>query len=118
MDTKDPIKEMFKEMPNRVSLGYGSIKRKEGQEEPDEVCAVLQWSAKGVGWGELTIVQTPKGIFMDTECMGPIFVKEVLLMLTEGAVLDTTRDPEKHKLYNEIMQRDCGENCRICYPKP
>ena len=112
------LRKMMAEMPNQARLGYGSIKRVEGQEEPERVCSVIQWSMKGVGFGELTIVQTPKGVFMETECMGPAFVKEVFLMLANVAILDTDKDPEKHKLYNEAMQRECSEDCRICYPRP
>ena len=45
---------------------------------------VLNWSCKGIGFGQLTIEQTEDGEFkMDTECMGDEFAKAVLCNLVD-----------------------------------
>jgi len=45
---------------------------------------VLNWSCKGIGFGQLTIHQTKEGQFkIDTECMGDEFAKAVLCKLVD-----------------------------------
>jgi hypothetical protein len=44
---------------------------------------VLRWETKSAGFGELTISARHGELFMDTETMGPAFVKSVL-----GKVVD------------------------------
>jgi len=45
---------------------------------------VLNWSCKGIGFGQLTVHQTEDGKFkVDTECMGPEFAKAVLCKIID-----------------------------------
>ena len=45
---------------------------------------ILNWSCKGIGFGQLTICQTKEGQFdIDTECMGDEFAKAVLCKLVD-----------------------------------
>ncbi len=118
MSLDETIQEIFDQFKDEVRLGYGSIERKEGQEEPERVCSVIQWSLKGHGFGEFTIIQTPEGVFLDTESTNKKGVKKILGMLVDAAITDMDEEPWKHTRYNEVMKRECSESCRICYPKP
>lgn len=115
--------EVLKGLPTRVCLGYAAYKQgvpKEGQHpwevEPDEVVVSIEFSESGFGFGEVTIKQTPQGIFVNTECMSLERVKKYLAALVDSAITDNDQDPEKHALYNEVMRRGCGPRCRVCFP--
>lgn len=82
----------------------------------ERVVAMFQFSEKGFGFGEITIIQTAEGCFLDTEHMSRETVKRFLGMLIDGAISDTDTEPEKHLLYNRVAGRSCGAHCGVCYP--
>ena len=43
-----------------------------------DLCIVINWSAKNIVFGQLTIYQKDGGYLVDTECMSKAFYKEVL----------------------------------------
>jgi hypothetical protein len=107
-----------------VSLRYADCKAgvpKEGEHEwdtpPEKVVFVLQFSESGFGFGEVTIMQTAQGVFVNTECMSLDRVKKYLAALVDSAITDNEQDPEKHALYSEVMGRGCGPRCRVCFPE-
>jgi hypothetical protein len=117
------LEQVMECLPTQVSLSYGSCvagEPKEGQHPlevpPKRVTVVFQFSEKGFGFGEIAIVQTPQGVFVDTECMNPDRVKKYLASLVDSATHDTEQDPEKHALYNQVMGRSCGGRCLACFP--
>jgi hypothetical protein len=117
------LKEIMAGIPTKVTLSYGSHKAGAPQEglhpleiPPEEVVVVFQFSETGFGFGEITIVQTQKGVFVDTECMGREKVQQYLSAFLASAILDTDVDPEKHALYNEERGSRCGGGCRVCFP--
>lgn len=75
----------------------------------------IAFSEQGFGFGEITLVQTPQGLFLNSECMRLETVKRFIDKLLEGAIADYDKDPERHKKYNEVMGRQCGEGCKICH---
>ena len=108
----DDLEVILDQVPDSVVLSYG---RTDGDSEsPDKVVAVVHFSERGFGFGEISIRQTPEGCFVDTECMGREQVKKYLCALVDGAVVDTDEDPEKHRLYNRVAGRRCGAGCRVC----
>lgn len=115
------LKELMDKMPTAVSLGYArSEPSAEPSEEdpcppPKEVVVVLSFSEKGFGFGEVTVVQTAEGVFLDTECMSLERVKRYFAALLDQAITDGDEDPEKHRLYNRVMQRTCGDHCGVCH---
>lgn len=40
-----------------------------------------------------------------------------LTTFVENAITDGDEDPDKHRKYNEVMGRRCGEHCAVCHPK-
>ena len=105
-----------------VSLSYARSTFPEGadplEDPPSEVVLCLQFSEKGFGFGEVTLKQTPEGVFLDTEHMSLKRVKRYFEMLLDSAITDTEQDPEKHALYNKVTGTRCGEQCILCHPKP
>lgn len=117
------LHEVLKGLPTRVRLTYAACKQglHEGGTDPggpevEEVVLVLEFSESGFGFGEITIVQTQDGVFVDTECMSLERVKKYLGALVDSAVTDNDQDPVKHARYNEVMRRGCGPRCRVCFP--
>ena len=115
------FREVLDGLPTRARLQHAYYKEgtpKEGQYrqqvEPERLAVVVQHSENGVGWGEFTIVQTPLGVFVDTENTSLDRVKKNLTALLESAITDNDLDPEKHALYNSVMGRVCGLWCRVC----
>ncbi|MHB8107911.1 MAG: hypothetical protein ACYDH4_10885 [Candidatus Cryosericum sp.] len=82
------------------------------QPPPKRVVIALEFSVQGFGFGEVTLIQTPKGVFLDTERMSLERVKKYFAMLLDGAITDWEEDPEKHKLYDE----ETGRGCAVCPP--
>lgn len=116
--------EILKGLPTHVALRFADCKAgvpKEGEHEwdtpPESVVVGLQFSESGFGFGEVVIMQTAQGVFVDTECMGVDRVKKYLAALVDSAITDHDQDPEKHALYNEVMGRGCGPRCRVCFPE-
>jgi hypothetical protein len=111
---------LMAQFPTSVRLAYGHADGGPTAEDPgkeaERAVAMFQFSEKGFGFGEITIVQTPEGCFLDTEHMSRETVKRFLGMLIDGAIADTDTEPEKHLLYNRVAGRTCGARCAICYP--
>lgn len=112
------LDELFSQFPTRVRLAFGRTDGWSEDAPAERTVAVLEFSEQGFGFGEITIVQTKKGCFVDTEHMSKDRVKRYLCALIDGAILDTDTDAERHLLYNEEAGRRCGEGCAICYPSP
>ena len=100
-------------MPTEVSIGHA-----ESADATDTRVVVLNFSEKGFGFGEVTIVQTPEGVFLDTEHMSKEKCLEYFAMLLGKAVTDMDMDPEKHALYNRVMCRTCADGCAACAAAP
>jgi len=111
------IESLMGELETSVELVFGKNAGDGGQfGYYPEVTIVLSFSEKGFGFGEVTIKKHPKGVCVDTERMSLERVKKYLSSLVDGAVLDTDDDPDKHRLYNEVMGRRCGLGCPVCSP--
>jgi hypothetical protein len=111
------IDEVLSGVPNAVSLSYGRTDGGSDEDPsvlPDCVVATFNFSESGFGFGEITFVQTPRGLFLDTEHMSVERVKRYLSALVDSAVLDTDLEPERHSLYNRAMRRRCGSDCEVC----
>jgi len=109
------VQEVFDGLPTRVSLRFARFKPGDGEEAPPaEVVVVFAFSERGFGFGEVTLKQTPEGVFLDTECMSAERCKKYLSALVDSAIADTEDDPDKHALYNRVMGRRCAENCAAC----
>jgi hypothetical protein len=78
------------------------------------VSLCLNFCEQGFGFGEIVIVQTPEGVFVDGEQMNLKRVRRYVSMLLDGAIADTDKDAEKHALYNRVMRRSCGPGCAVC----
>jgi hypothetical protein len=120
-DMRTSFRELLDGLPTRARLQHAYYKegvpkagQYRGQVEPERLAVVLQHSESGVGWGEFTIVQTPQGVFVDTEHTSLDRVRKQLTTLLESAITDNELDPAKHALYNRVMGRVCGLWCRVC----
>lgn len=100
-------------MPTEVSIGHA-----ESSEANDTCVVVLNFSEKGYGFGEVTILQTPKGVFLDTEYMGKERCLKYFAALFDGAITESDMDPERHALYNREMGRTCADGCVACAAVP
>jgi hypothetical protein len=69
-ETKKPrvdIQQVLDGMPSFVSLTYGRTEKVRDTDQRTTV--VFNFSEKGFGFGEFALVETPEGVFIDTECM-------------------------------------------------
>lgn len=119
METQSGLKKMVDDaiksldgIPDKVRLVYG----RGDSAETDKTVAVIMFSKKNWGWGEITIVNNRDQMFIDDEYMGKDGVKQILNDLVDSAIFGSDREPAQHKLYNEKMKRVCGQHCQICYP--
>lgn len=115
---------IFDNLPTEVSLSWASSdkgKLKAGEPEwaaqPEKVAVSISFCEQGIGFGEITFMQTPNGLFLDTEYMGAERVKRCLGMLVDKAIKDTETDREKHQLFCREWGRECGPACEICFPE-
>lgn len=116
------LKKILDSCPSYCEIGYARSDMKDpdehGMKRPDRAVVVLSVGKTGWGFGEFSFVQDENGkLFVDTECTS---LKTAIGIITEWlgtATTDWDEDPEKHKRYNEVMQRSCGERCKVCYPK-
>jgi hypothetical protein len=46
---------------------------------------LIRWSLKGMGFGELTLLARPDGLFLDSEAMSAETVKKILGMAVDDA---------------------------------
>lgn len=111
------LEDLMGGLETRVELIYGKNEGDGGRfGHYPEVTMILHFAEKGFGFGEVAIKKHPKGVFVDTEHMSLKRVKKYLSMLVDGAITDTDSEPEKHRLYNEVMGRGCGLGCPVCSP--
>lgn len=101
------LDKMFKALPTAVRLAAPS--------EQGRAVAVFEFSQRGFGFGEVAIVQTADGAYVDSECMGRDKVMELLRIYLDGAIFDTDTDPAKHMAYNAARGSVCGPGCRVCH---
>ena len=106
-----PFKVMLDGLLTYVGLSYAYM-------EGERKTVVFDFSVTGFGFGELTLVQEPSGLYVDSECILQAGVNNLLRLMLETATYDTDKDPIKHRRYNEAMHRTCGESCRVCHPEP
>jgi len=121
MSEKKTMSEVMDGMPTSVSLSWGraDMPPDAGPHDPPlRVIAAVQFSEKGFGFGEVTLVQTSEGLFLDTEHMSLDRVKRYFNMLLDSAVLDTDMDPDRHALYNKVAGRRCNDRRRACAARP
>ncbi len=114
------LTELFRNLPWQVSLET-AYHKESGETEPEtgrpiieEATACFSFSEPGFGFGEFAIVQRGNEVFIDAETMSKERVMKYLERLIDNAILDTDDDPMRHKRYNEVMKRTCGEGCKIC----
>jgi hypothetical protein len=105
------FQEIVDGMPTEVSIGAAF---KDG----DTIVIFLNFSEEGFGFGEVTINQTPEGVFLDTEHMGKEKCLRYFAMLLDKAITDTDMDPARHALYNREMGRTCADGCVACAAAP
>jgi len=129
MDNDKKLEQVLADLPTKVTLTYASYKpgvpaEPEGSVHlaiddppPEEVALVLQFCEPGFGFGEVTLVQTAEGVFIDTERTNLKRVKKWFCALIDSAIPDWEQDPERHALYNRVMRSECGSACRVCYPE-
>lgn len=113
----DEFRAVMSKLQTRVSLKFADCKESQPNDlnvDPEEIVVMFQFSEKGFGFGNVTIKQTPAGVFIDTECMSLDRVKKYLALFVDSAITDNDQDPEKHALFNRTMGRSCGERCKIC----
>lgn len=115
------IAEVMAGIADTVGLTYARAERDEATPVEElatykEIVVVLHFAESGFGFGEVTIVQTPAGLFMDGEYMDDDRIKKYLCKLVDNSVREYDKDPERHALYNREMGRSCGEGCKVCYP--
>ena len=112
------LDEVLEKCPTHIVLGYCHSTYDKDAENvytpPKRVVITVLYSEKGVGFGEFAIIQTDKGVFIDTETSGKEELKRYLSMLIDKAIDDTNDNPEEHNLYNEVMGRRCGQSCTVC----
>jgi hypothetical protein len=116
------LDDLMNDFPDRTVLSYAraegdKVDEDSGAALPDKVTVVLSFSEKGLGFGEIALVEdlVEGRMFVDTEHMRKETVQRILLRLLDNAIFDTDDDPVKHKLYNEKMKRQCGAGCKVCY---
>lgn len=125
----DKLNAALGSLPSKVEIQYASCKKQpelpEGMggivlgcdmDVPLEAVVVLSFSEPGFGFGEITLIQTPAGVFLDTECMNLDRVKKYFMALLDSAITDREEDPTKHALYNQETGTRCGEGCSMCFP--
>ncbi len=117
----DKLKDIFDSFSTYCEIGYAKSNHKETDdhtERPTRATVVLSVGKKGWGFGEFAFVQDEKGqLFIDTECSNLETVIEAVTNWIKGGITDWDKDPERHKRYNEFMQRSCGEHCKLCHIK-
>ena len=105
-------------LPTRTKLEYCQFeasgkKTKWGAEVPKRMVLVLSFAEVGFGFGEVTIMTDKKGqVYIDGETMSREHVKVILSRLVDDAIMDREDDPKKHRAYDRVMKRYCGDpNC-------
>ena len=116
-DVERDLEKVLATLPNAVNLSYGRTDGGSDEDPsvtPDRVVASFNFSEPGFGFGEVTIVQTAEGVFLDAERMSLGRVKRYLSALVDSAISDSDEDPDRHALYNRVMGRRCSDACQAC----
>lgn len=120
--TMGSIQDIMDQMPNMVKLSFGETIHSPGYDpdygefSPERVTVVLSFSKQGFGFGEIAIVTDNQGrTFVDGEHMNKETVKSFINNLLDSAIYDTDSDPDRHKLYNNVIGRVCISHCEICH---
>jgi hypothetical protein len=122
-DMAQDFQTIVDKLPTSVKLTYARAEWHEDSREddpeasPKKVVVVLSFSEKGFGFGEVAIIQTDEGVFIDTEHMTMERVKWYFNALLDQGITDMDMDPERHALYNKVNRRTCGDGCTVCNPK-
>jgi hypothetical protein len=115
--TESKFETILSKVPSHVSLDHAFTESGDGEDDPPKrVSIILQFSESGFGFGEIVIIQTPAGVFIDTERTSLDRVKRYMNALLDSAILDTDQDPERHALFNKERGQWCGKGCVMCYP--
>lgn len=118
-DKEKALQGVLDGMSDDVRLTHARCECAETKTHPSkEVTVVLSFSERGFGFGEVAMVQTPDGLFMDGEYMSNERIKRYFCSLIDNAVRETDQDPGRHALYNRVMGRRCGTACQVCHPDP
>jgi len=89
-DDGDPFEKMFGKADPPPGKKYDFAYAEVSNPRPGVV--VIGWSARGMGFGEVTLLMRDNGkLYLDTECMSDRFLNE----LFEFLVLQSTKDPEE-----------------------
>lgn len=117
-DEKSYLEEFIEKVDNCCRISYANSEFDQPPEVygeiPDKAVFVLHVSRKGWGFGEFAFAQDEDGqLYIDTEC-SPSILKQVINDWIDSAILDTDEDPEKHRKYNQVRGRHCGEGCKVC----
>ncbi len=116
LPTKIEIRHASCEMQSELPEAEGEVVLGCDLEVPKKAVVVLSFSEPGFGFGEVSLIQTPAGLFIDTECMSLERVKKYFMSLLDSAITDNEQDPLKHALYNQETGTRCGGGCSMCFP--
>jgi hypothetical protein len=80
---------------------------------PKKIWATLAVGAKGWGFGEIVFIQdcNTGQLYIDAETSGKQTVLKFLEYMVDGAIMDTEKDPAKHRQYNKargVISCGCG----------
>lgn len=119
-DNKKTAEHVFASLPSSIQIVHASCEIEEGEgrhvmDPCKKAWVTISFSEKGFGFGEILLVQTKKGLFIDSERMGREGVMHFLQAMVDSAIFDTETDPEKHALFNEERGRWCGGRCAVCF---
>lgn len=115
------IKKILDGFPSYCEIRYARSDENKNDEHgmstPEKAVLVLSVGKKGWGFGEFSFVQDENGkLFVDTECTSLETAVGIITDWLKTATTDWEEDPEKHKRYNEVMQRSCSDRCKVCNP--
>lgn len=118
-DKTRQLEAVFSSLPEDVKLIWAHTKGVDPElmKTADEIVVGIHFSDPGYGFGEITIMQTKEGVFIDTELMSIERVKGYVCALIDRAISDNEMHPAKHALYNRVMGRSCGHACKVCHPQ-
>lgn len=117
---EDAFRFVLDGLPTFIRIDYAMCEQDEEDLErsrpPLRASVGFVFSQKGFGFGEIYILQTQDGVFIDSELMGREGVKHFLGALIDAAILDTDTDPDKHEAYRKATKSSCGPGCLARFP--
>lgn len=116
---KNDLDKILDSFPTSCKIDYAHCISNEndeyGIEPPDKATVVLSVSKTGWGFGQFAFVQDKDGqLYINTECSNLETVIEAVTNWIKSGITDWDDDPERHKRYNEVMKRSCGDWCKVC----